>query len=252
VLQDADIVRSYPHDAGAFTQGLLVQDGRLFESTGLEGLSTVREVRLEDGAVLRSAALPPADFGEGLVDWGGQIISLTWRSGIGFRWDRNSLRRLGTFAFRGEGWGATRNESDIIVSDGTPVLRFLDPETMAERRRLTVTEGDRPLGWLNDLQWVEGEIFANVFPTDTIARIDPLTGVAAARIRIRGLAAMFGPRGPEQLLNGIGYDAKERRLFVTGKNWPLLLEIRPPPLQARRKRAGSSRFSRSPISPSGR
>jgi glutaminyl-peptide cyclotransferase len=228
VLEDADIVRSYPHDPGAFTQGLLVRDGRLFESTGLEGLSTIREVRLEDGAVLRSAVLPPTDFGEGLVDWGKQIISLTWRSGIGFRWDGESLRRLGTFPFNGEGWGATRNETDIIVSDGTPVLRFLDPQTMAERRRLVVTERERPLGWLNDLQWVEGEIFANIFPTDTIARIDPDTGVAAARIRIPEVAGRFGRRGAEQVLNGITYDSGERRLFVTGKLWPLLFEIRLP------------------------
>lgn len=228
VLQDAEIVRSFPHDAGAFTQGLLVSDGRLFESTGLEGLSTIREIRLEDGAVLRSAALPPEDFGEGLVDWGRQIVSLTWRSGIGFRWDRDSLRRLGTFRFRGEGWGATRNETEIIVSDGTPVLRFLDPRTMAERRRLVVTEQGRPLGWLNDLQWVEGEILANIFSTDTIARIDPATGEAIARIRISSLPAAFGPRGTEQVLNGIAYDSNERRLFVTGKLWPLLLEIRLP------------------------
>lgn len=228
VVQDAEIVRSYPHDPGAFTQGLLFSEGRLFESTGIEGLSTIREVRLEDGAVLRCATLPPACFGEGLVDWGRWIISLSWRSGIGFRWDRNSLRRLGTFRFGGEGWGATRNETDIIVSDGTPVLRFLDPQTMAERRRLLVTERGRPLGWLNDLQWVEGEILANVFPTDTIARIDPVTGASVARVRIPALPAAFGPRGAEQILNGIAYDSGGGRLFVTGKLWPLLLEIRLP------------------------
>ncbi len=228
VWQDADIVRTYPHDSGAFTQGLLARDGRLFESTGLEGLSTIREVRLEDGAVLRSAALPPSDFGEGLVDWGRQIISLTWRSGIGFRWDRDSLRRLGTFPFAGEGWGATRNEDHIIVSDGTPVLRFLDPRTMAERRRLVVTERERPLGRLNDLQWVEGEILANILPTDTIARIDAATGVVTARIRIPGLAGALGSRGPQQVLNGIAYDCAAARLFVTGKSWPKLFEIKLP------------------------
>ena len=225
-LQDADIVRRYPHDSGAFTQGLLIRDGRLFESTGLEGLSTVREVRLEDGAVLRRVALPSGDFGEGLVDWGRQIITLTWRSGIGYRWDRDSFRRLGSFPFRGEGWGATRNDGDIIVSDGTPMLRFLDPRTMAERWRLPVTERGRPLGGLNDLQWVKGEILANIFPTDTIARIDPDTGVATARIRVRGLNEAFGPRGTEQVLNGIAYDADAERLFVTGKLWPWLYEIR--------------------------
>lgn len=222
------VVRSFPHDPTAFTQGLVYRDGRLFESTGLEGRSTIREVRLEDGKILRSVALPPSLFGEGLVDWKGQLISITWRSGIGFRWDRSTFRKLGEFRYGGEGWGLTRSRNEIVMSDGTPVLRFLDPRTLRVRRRLTVTENGRPLADLNELEWVKGEILANVWMTDTIARIDPRTGVVAGRIDLSSLRA-GEPRGEDEVLNGIAYDSARDRLFVTGKLWPRLYEIKLPP-----------------------
>ena len=219
------VVRSYPHDPTAFTQGLFYRDGRLFESTGLTGRSTIREVRLEDGAVLRQVALPPHLFGEGIVDWKSQIVSLTWRTGIGFRWDRASFRQLASFRYAGEGWGLTRNARQLVMSDGTPVLRFLDPETLAVRRRLAVTEGGVPVPDLNELEWVEGEILANVWHSDSIVRIDPATGRVKARIDLSDLAA-FPNRGEEDVLNGIAWDAAGKRLFVTGKNWPRLYQIR--------------------------
>lgn len=219
------IVRSFPHDPAAFTQGLFYRDGRLFESTGLAGRSTIREVRLEDGAVLRKVDLPPHLFGEGIVDWKSQIISLTWQTGIGFRWDRASFRQLASFRYPGEGWGLTRNGRELVMSDGTPVLRFLDPGTFAVRRRLTVTEGGRPVADLNELEWVEGEILANVWHSDTIVRIDPATGRVTGRIDLSDLAA-FPNRGEDEVLNGIAWDRAGRRLFVTGKNWPRLYQIR--------------------------
>jgi len=224
-IQRVEVVRSFPHDPAAFTEGLFYRDGRLFESTGLNGRSTIREVRLEDGKVLRSIALPPVYFGEGIVDWNSQIISLTWQNGIGFRWDRASFRKLGEFHYAGEGWALTRSARDIVMSDGTPVLRFLDPKTLAVRRRLTVTEDGAPLPYLNELEWVKGEILANIWLTDTIARIDPATGRVIARIDLSGLRAALN-RGEDDVLNGIAYDAAGDRLFVTGKNWPRLYEIR--------------------------
>lgn len=224
--QGASVVRTYPHDPAAFTQGLIFRDGRLFESTGREGASTIREVRLEDGKVLRMTALPPSLFGEGIVDWKDQLISLTWRSGIGFRWDRASFKQLSSFRYEGEGWGLTRNDHELIMSDGTPMLRFLDPETFEVRRRLMVTEEGRPLARLNELEWVKGEILANVWLTDTIVRIDPATGQVRGRIDLSALDPGQGPGDGDDVLNGIAYDAKGDRLFVTGKNWPKLFEIR--------------------------
>jgi glutaminyl-peptide cyclotransferase len=232
--QGFSLVRSYPHDIGAFTEGLFYRDGRLFESTGLVGRSTIREVRLEDGRVLRSVSVPPPLFGEGIVDWKSQIISLTWETGIGFRWDRASFRKLGEFHYSGEGWGLTRSAGQIVMSDGTPVLRFLDPATLTVRRRLTVTEGGVPLANLNELEWVKGEILANVWHSDSIVRIDPASGRVIARIDLSALGA-FPDRGAEDTLNGIAWDSAGERLFVTGKNWPRLYEIRlTPPDRARR------------------
>jgi glutaminyl-peptide cyclotransferase len=233
-IQGYTVVRVYPHDPGAFTEGLFYRDGQLFESTGLVGRSDIREVRLADGKVLRRVAIPPQLFGEGIVDWKGQIISLTWQTGIGFRWDRSSFRRLGAFHYPGEGWALTRSGKEIVMSDGTPVLRFLDPETFAVRRRLTVTEAGAPLTDLNELEWVDGAILANVWHSDSIVRIDPATGRVTARIDLSALARLPN-RGEDDVLNGIAWDAAGRRLFVTGKNWPRLYEIR---LTATPKRRG--------------
>jgi glutaminyl-peptide cyclotransferase len=223
----------YRHDRGAFTQGLIYRDGRLYESTGLEGHSTVRHVRLEDGEVLRSVSLPPDIFGEGLALWNSELISISWRNGIAYRWDRETLRRLGEFRYSGEGWGLTSDGRRLIMSDGTPVLRFLDPATFRELGRVTVTAGGRPLGNLNELEWVRGEVFANVWMTDYIARIDPATGEVKGWIDLRQLSATVERRSQDDVLNGIAYDEAGDRLFVTGKNWPSLFQIRiePPPGQ---------------------
>ncbi len=218
------VVATYPHDPGAYTQGLFFLEGHLYESTGQVGRSTIRRVRIEDGRVLQSVAIPPGRFGEGIVDWGRQIVSITWRGGVGYRWDRATLRRLGEWRYPGEGWGLTRNRAEIIMSDGTPQLRFLDPRTLAERRRVTVTIAGRPLAALNELEWIHGEVFANVWHSAFIVRIDPASGRVTGVIDLRALAAE-NSAGEDNVLNGIAYDARADRLFVTGKNWSRLYEI---------------------------
>lgn len=225
-MQGYEIVRTYPHDPKAYTQGLLYLDGTLYESTGQIGESSVRKVSLADGRVLKSASVPRPHFGEGLVNWGSELLSITWQSGLGFRWDKESFRKLGEFRYAGEGWGLTQNGGEIIMSDGTPELRFLDPRTLAERRRVKVTLRGRPLPQLNELEWVNGQVYANVWQTDFIVRIDPATGKVVGLIDLRGLQARAGRSGVDEVLNGIAYDAKGDRLFVTGKRWPSLYEIK--------------------------
>jgi glutamine cyclotransferase len=220
------IVHAYPHDINAFTEGLFYLDGKLYESTGLNGRSFIREERLEDGHVLRSVAIDRRYFGEGIVNWGPDIISLTWQGGTGFRWRRSDFAKLGEFHYPGEGWALTRNATDIIMSDGTPQLRFLDPSTLAERRRITVTDEGRPVERLNELEWVKGEIYANVWMTRRIARIDPKSGHVTGWIDLGQLVAEHAPPDEDSVLNGIAYDAANDRLFVTGKNWPKLFEIK--------------------------
>lgn len=225
-VERVEIVRAYPHDPGAFTQGLVYLDGHLYESTGLEGRSTIRQVRLEDGKVLRRVALPPQYFGEGLVNWGSKLISITWQHGLGFIWDRATFKRTGEWRYGGEGWGLTQNGREIILSDGTPVLRFLDPATMKETRRVTVTAGGSRVSRLNELEWMKGDILANIWLTDRIARIDPATGRVKAWIDISPLSAKVARQSSDDVPNGIAYDAKGDRLFVTGKNWPTLYQVR--------------------------
>jgi len=229
-VQRAEIVASYPHDPGAFTQGLLWRDGRLFESTGLKGASELREVRLEDGAVLRSVPFPKEAWGEGIADWGDEIIGLTLDCGLAHRWGIEDLESRGTLPCAAPGWGLARMGGELVLSDGTPTLRILDPETMALRRTLAVSEGGRPLGLINDLAFVKGELLANIFMTDTIARIDPEAGIVRARLSLAHLARDWGRRDIRDVLNGVAWDEKAERLFVTGKNWPRLNEISLPPL----------------------
>jgi glutaminyl-peptide cyclotransferase len=219
------IVHVYPHDPHAFTEGLFYLDGHLWESTGLNGRSEIREVRLEDGKVLRSVTVPPRYFGEGIVNSGPDIISLTWQDGIGFRRRRSDLVQTGTFHYPGEGWALTRNEREIVMSDGTPQLRILDPATMAERRRINVTDEGHPVSHLNELEWVKGEILANIWLTTRIARIDPRTGRVTGWIELAPLVAENQHGDEDSVLNGIAYDGAKNRLFVTGKNWPHLYEI---------------------------
>jgi glutaminyl-peptide cyclotransferase len=216
----------FPHDARAYTEGLFYLDGFVYEATGMWGRSSIRQVRLKDGQVLKSQAIPAALFGEGIVNWGSQIISLTWRDQVGFRWDLKTLRQLGSFRYEGEGWALTQDGKRLIMSDGTPVLKLLDPDTLAVVGRITVTAEGQPVANLNELEWVKGEILANVWQTNRIARIDPATGAVKGWIDLSGLPEAQHPADQDAVLNGIAYDAARGRLFVTGKDWPHLYEIR--------------------------
>jgi len=221
------IVHVYPHDRTAFTEGLFYQAGYLYESTGLNGLSTVRKVDLASGRVLQSHAIGRQFFGEGIVAWKDHLIQLTWRSHVGFVDDFSTFSELRRFSYAGEGWALTQNGRQIIMSDGTPQLRFLDPDTLKEVRRLTVTADGQPVKNLNELEWVKGEILANIWLTNFIARIDPRTGKVTGWIDLTGLmnpAELGGD--PDAIPNGIAYDAAGDRLFVTGKRWPKLFEIK--------------------------
>ena len=226
-LYDVEVVKTYPHDATAFTEGLFYCDGFLYESTGLEGHSSIRKVKLETGEVLEKFELPAQFFGEGIVNWGTHLISLTWKSQVGFVLDRASLKLQRQWHYAGEGWALTQDGQQLIMSDGSAYLRFLNPSTLKETRRLEVTLNGRPLRNVNELEWVKGEVYANVWQTNWIARIDPYSGAVTGLIDLRGiLNAANLADGPDGVLNGIAYDAARERLFVTGKNWPALFEIR--------------------------
>lgn len=218
------VVATYPHDAGAFTQGLFWLDGSLYETTGLVGQSSLRRVSLDDGRVLNKVDIPGV-FGEGSTNWGDQIISITWQDGVGYRWDRASFRQLGTWRYEGEGWGITQNGRELIMSDGSAELRFLDPNTLRETRRVTVTASGRPVDRLNELEFIKGEVYANVWQTSRIARIDPATGNVTGWIDLSQLVRETPGTGYDAVLNGIAYDEARDRLFITGKNWPRLYEI---------------------------
>ncbi len=219
------VVKVYPHDRQAFTQGLIYHDGFLYESTGLHGASSLRKVELKTGRVVEQRLLDRQYFGEGITEWGGSLLQLTWNSNLGFIYDRSGLKVRGTFRYPGEGWGLTHDRDRLIMSDGTAALRFLDPKTFRETGRLNVRYGEAPLADLNELEFVRGEIFANVYRTDWIVRISPQTGAMTGRIDLRGLLPDADRRIPVDMLNGIAYDAGGNRLFVTGKLWPKLFEI---------------------------
>jgi glutamine cyclotransferase len=222
----ASIVARYPHDRTAFTEGLLWHDGALYESTGQEGASDVRRVRLADGRILAKATIPTAQFGEGMALWGGQLISLTWHDGIAHRWDVRTLKPKSESRYTGEGWGLTADATQLIQSDGSATLIFRDPKTFAERRRVPVTIDGRPLRDINELEYVGGAVLANVWHTGFLVRIDPATGRVTAVIDLRPIVAEVGATGVDSVLNGIAWDAKANRLFVTGKYWPTLFEIK--------------------------
>jgi glutamine cyclotransferase len=218
------VVRSYPHDPGAFTQGLVYFDGVLYEGTGLNGQSSVRKVKLENGEVLQMRKLDDRYFGEGIAIWERSLIQLTWQSEIGFVYDRGTFEQTRTFSYPGEGWGLTHDDTRLIMSDGTPYLRFLDPTTMKQTGKLAVRDGNALVDDLNELEMVKGEILANVWSTQRIARISPKTGRVTAWIDLRGLLSP-AEAAQADVMNGIAYDAAGDRLFVTGKLWPRLFEI---------------------------
>lgn len=219
------VVAEYPHAPDAFTQGLQYIDGVLYEGTGLHGASSLRRVDLETGTVLQSVPLEAAYFGEGIVVVDDRIVQLTWQSNVGFVYDRKSLARIGQFSYPTEGWGITFDGKHLIMSDGTSTLYRWDAQTMEEVGRIEVTDQGEPVMRLNELEIVKGEIWANIWQTDRIARIDPATGQVAGWIDLAGLLSAEDRVRPVDVLNGIAYDAAGDRLFVTGKLWPKLFEI---------------------------
>lgn len=226
-VYDFKVVRAYPHDPEAFTEGLLYHDGFLYESTGLNGRSSIRKVNLETGKVVKSKDIPPKYFGEGLTRWKDTLVGLTWQTQTGFVFDLNTFETRSEFVYPGEGWGLANDDKLLVMSDGSATLRFLDPQTFLEKRRVKVTADGIPVDQVNELEWVGDEIYANLWHTNTIARIDPASGKIVGWVDLSKLypAAGSGPNS-ENVLNGIAYDAEKKRLFVTGKLWPKLYEIK--------------------------
>jgi glutamine cyclotransferase len=221
------VVHTYPHDSKAFTQGLIFVDGHLYESTGLTGKSSLRMVDLGTGKVLQKVDLTTEYFGEGLTEWGSNLIQLTWTTHKGFVYDRFSFSQVQTFRYDGEGWGLTHDATQLIMSDGTAYLRFLDPKTFRVTRRVQVVdEAGHGVDQLNELEYVHGEIYANIWQTDQIVRISPRTGKILGWIDLGGIIDKSELEGSGAVLNGIAYDAAGDRLFVTGKLWPKLFEIK--------------------------
>jgi glutamine cyclotransferase len=220
------VEHAYPHDRNAFTEGLEFVDGYLFESTGLNGRSSIRKVQLDTGRVLQRRDVSSEHFGEGITLWRSRLIELTLQSHVALVYDSESFQPRGSFSYSGEGWALTHDESSLIMSDGTSELRFLDPMTFKERRRVSVTDAGRPVTRLNELEYLNGQVFANIWTTDRIARIDPQTGRVLGWIDLTGLLAATDQVNGDAVLNGIAYDAKGARLFVTGKYWPTLFEIK--------------------------
>jgi glutamine cyclotransferase len=227
-----EVVRTWPHDRGAYTQGLVFRDGRLLESTGLKGRSSLREVDLLTGRIVKQVTVPKEYFAEGLAVIGSKAFQVTWQENKGFIYDADTFQSQGEFTYAGEGWGLATDGRALILSDGTSKIRFLDPTSFAVTRTLEVTADGKPRDQLNELEYIRGEIFANVFQTDHVVRIDPATG------RVRGLIDFTGllpahERAPDtDVLNGIAYDAAGDRLFITGKLWPKIFEVRLKPITA--------------------
>jgi glutamine cyclotransferase len=248
------VVNVYPHDPGAFTQGLVYHDGRLYEGTGLHGVSSLRKVELETGRVLARRDLPGKYFGEGIAVCGNRLFQLTYQSRIGFIYDLD-LRPVGSFSYATEGWGLTCDGDHLILSDGTATLRWIDMKTFRVMKELTVTDRGRPVERLNELEYIDGEIYANIWKTEMIAHVSPDTGRVTGWIDLSGLSQMAqaaamagkdrpgsgnGPEAPRvheiDVLNGIAWDQRDGRIFVTGKFWPILFEIRPVKKKGTKKR----------------
>ena len=219
------VVAVFPHDPSAFTQGLEYADGFLYEGTGRNGQSSIRKVKLETGEVVQRREIAPEYFGEGITLWKTDLIELTWQSRVAFVYDRATFTPKRTYSYAGEGWGLTHDDTSLIMSDGSPSLRVLDPATFAEQRRVLVTDGGAPVPRLNELEYVKGELLANIWYTNLIARISLDSGRVLGWIDLRGLPSGV-ENNPDAVLNGIAYDRDHDRLFVTGKLWPKLFEIK--------------------------
>ena len=221
-----EVVNTYPHDSQAFTQGFVFEDGQFLESTGLEHRSTLRRVEVETGKVLQKVDVPGYFFAEGLTLFGGKLYQLTWRGMKGFVYDPKTFEKTGEFKYEGEGWGLAHDADSLILSDGTDEIRFLDPNTYAVKRTISVTDAGRPVEELNELEYVRGEIYANVWHQNRVARIDPADGRVKGWIDLSGLLKPGEVTNEEAVLNGIAYDERGDRLFVTGKLWPKVFEIK--------------------------
>jgi glutamine cyclotransferase len=222
-----EVVHTYPHDRFAFTEGLFYLDGFLYESTGLEGESSIRKVQLETGEVVQKYEVPAQYFGEGIVNWNDRLIQLTYKTQVGFVYNFATLALERRFEYPGEGWALTQDGKRIIMSDGSSQIRFWNPDTLNETNRITVTDQGSPVSNVNELEWIKGEIYSNIWTTDRIARINPASGKVTGWIDLTGiLDAADRIPGHTDVLNGIAYDAKGDRIFVTGKRWPKLFEIR--------------------------
>jgi len=220
------IVNIYPHDSAAFTQGLVFIDGKIYEGTGQEGHSSLREVELQSGHILKKVDLPEPYFGEGIALLNGKIYQLTWQHQVGFIYDAKSFEQVGKFNYSGEGWGLTTDGHSLILSDGSNRIRFLDPDSFKVTKTIAVLDGQIPVNELNELEYVNGEIYANIWHDEHIVTIDPQTGRVTGRIDLTGLLPPGDVQDEEAVLNGIAYDEPGKRLFVTGKLWPRLFEIK--------------------------
>jgi glutamine cyclotransferase len=221
-----EVVNTFPHDPEAFTQGLIFHDGALVESTGIERRSSLRRVELQTGKVLQKVDVPRDFFAEGMTLFNGKIYQLTWKGEKGFIYDPQTFEKTGEFTYTGEGWGLTHDADSLILSDGSDKLRFIDPNNYQVRRTVGVTDGGRPVFSINELEYVRGEVYANVWHKNLVARIDPQTGHVKGWIDLSGILKPGDVTDPEAVLNGIAYDESSDRLFVTGKLWPKLFEVR--------------------------
>jgi glutamine cyclotransferase len=228
-----EVVRQFPHDSTDFTQGFTYYNGFFYEGTGRQGHSSLRQVDPGTGRTVRKVDLAPELFGEGITVLGNTVIQLTWLSHLGFVYDLSDFHQLRTFNYPGEGWGLTTDGRDLFMSDGSAEIRILDAATFAEKRRIKIHDGAKPIEQLNELEYVEGEIYSNIWHSDRIARISPRTGQVVGWIDLTGFLGPFYQRDPEAVLNGIAYDSKEKRLFLTGKLWPKIFEIRIIPKHSR-------------------
>lgn len=227
-----EVVRTYPHDRGAFTQGLAFLDGMLYESTGLNGRSSLRQVDLDSGKVLKQIDVPSQYFAEGLAILGDKAYQLTWQNHVGFVYDRNTFAKEGEFSYTGEGWGLATDGHSLILSDGTDQIRFLDPTNFTVTRTIPVRFEGHPVFYLNELEYINGEIFANIWQSDDVVRIDPATGRVTGVIDFTSLLPAEDREPTTDVLNGIAYDPAGKRLFVTGKLWPKIFEVRLKPKPA--------------------
>ena len=242
-----EVIAEYPHDTTAYTQGLEIHDGALYESTGLFGGSSLRQVDLKTGRVLRKIGIDSQYFAEGMTIHGGKLFQLTWQNRVGFVYNPTTFSRIDTFGYQGQGWGLTNDGQRLIMSDGTNVIRFLDTATQAEIGRISVFDGIRPVDQLNELEYIDGEIYANVYQTTLIVRIDPASGRVIGWINLKGILPVM-EHHPDGVLNGIAYDARGKHLYNTGKRWPRLFEIRlkTPLASLPASKGGTASFSSSP------